>query len=266
MNGIEGAFARLKRDKRKALVIFLAAGDPSMKATVELVKAAERGGADIVEIGVPFSDPLADGPVIQESFGRAIAKGATLARTFEMVKKIRKESTVPLVFMLTVNLVVNHGVGKFFNDCAAAGVDGIILPDAPPEEAGEFVPSARAAGLCTIMLAAPTSTTARMKKIASIATGFVYYITIKGVTGKTKAVPADAARGIKSLKRLTKLPVLAGFGVTEPSQAKQMAKVSDGVIIGSQAIRVIKGAGSAKKGADALYKYVASVRKAIDSA
>ena len=265
MSRISETFGRLKKEKRKALVIFITAGDPSMKATVELVKAAHGAGADIVEIGVPFSDPVADGPVIQESFHRAISNGASLVKTFEAVKKIRKECGAPIAFMLTCNLVIAHGTNKFMKNCAEAGVDGLILPDVPAEEADEFIPKASASGLDTVMLAAPTSTPHRMKKIASLATGFVYYINVKGVTGKKAAVAADAAKGIRAMKKLTRLPVLAGFGVTDPAQAKEMAKVSDGVIIGSQAIRVIKGAGSAKRAVEDLAKYVASVRRALDS-
>ncbi len=265
MTRIDKTLRRLKNEKRSALVLFLTAGDSSVKQTVDLVRTAFDAGADIVEIGVPFSDPVADGPVIQESFLRAIEKGTNIKDAMEIVKKVRKtHPDLPLVFMLTCNLVVTYGVEKFMKDSAICGVDGLILPDVPPEEIDEFAPSARKHKLSTILLAAPTSTNSRLKKIASKAKGFVYYINVTGVTGKKIATPKDVAQGVKRVRKFSKLPVIAGFGVTEPKQAKAVANMADGVVIGSQAIRVIKAAKNATSAVADLKKFVRSIRRGLD--
>ncbi|MBF0169920.1 MAG: tryptophan synthase subunit alpha [Nitrospinae bacterium] len=264
MSRIDQAFTRLRGGKRKALTIFLTAGDPSLARTVDLVKAAADNGADIVELGLPFSDPLADGPVIQESFLRAIAGGTNVIKSLAMVERLRISCDVPLVAMLASTLVINHGTPRFMKDAAAAGFDGIIIPDAPVDEYDEFLEPARKAGLDTILLAAPTSGPARMKRIAAISTGFLYYINVTGVTGGADAKPASIAKDVKTLKGMTKTPVLAGFGISTPAQAKAFAAVADGIIIGSQAMRVIR---SVKRTADApaaLGAFVRSVRNGMD--
>ncbi|MGK7345604.1 MAG: tryptophan synthase subunit alpha [Candidatus Nitrospinota bacterium M3_3B_026] len=264
MSGIQKTFARLREDRRKALVIFLPAGDPGLKATADLAVAAHEAGADIVEIGVPFSDPLADGPVIQESFQRAIKKGANLDKTLGVVRAIRKRSDVPLVFMLSANLVLRRGVEKFMKESASAGVDGLILPDVPVDEAEQFRPAARRSGLDYTILAAPTSTDRRLKKIAARSTGFVYYINVRGITGKQSAVPREAARGLSRLKKVSRLPVVAGFGVTGPEQARELAGKADGIVIGSQAIRVIREAKNTAAAVRGLERFVKSVRKGMN--
>lgn len=266
MSRIDDRFAALKAEKRKALVIFLTAGDPTMKGSVDLAKAAFDHGADIVEIGVPFSDPLADGPVIQDSFLRAIAKGASVVKTFDAVRAIRKTHDQPLVFMIASTLVICHGTKKFMKESAACGVDGIIIPDAPLDEAPEFSEPARAEGLDTILLAAPTSTRARLKKIARLSTGFLYYINVTGVTGKSQASPTAVAKNVRAIKSLTKTPVLAGFGVTGPEQAAKLSRAADGVIVGSQAIRVIREAKNQKEAVKKLGAFVSSLRKGLDTA
>ncbi len=264
MSRIDQAFARLKKEKRKALTIFLTAGDPSLAKSVDLVKAAADNGADIVELGLPFSDPLADGPVIQESFLRAIAKETNVVKSLDMVAKLRASCDVPLVAMLASTLVINHGTSRFMKEAAAAGFDGIIIPDAPVDEYDEFLAPARKYGLDTILLVAPTSGPDRMKRIAAVSTGFLYYVNVTGVTGGADAKPAAIAKDVKALKRMTKTPVLAGFGVSTPAQAKAFAAVADGVIIGSQAMRVIRSAKRASDAPVALGKFVAAVRKGMD--
>ena len=263
MSRIKATLDRLHKEKRKALIIFLTAGDPSLAATKNLVLAAEKAGADIIELGVPFSDPLADGPVIQRSFGRAIHGGANVAGIIRLAAQIRKESQVPLVFMVGSTLVINHGVEKFMADSAKAGVDGVILPDAPLEEAGEFTPAARAAGLDTIFLAAPTTPPARLKSIAAHSTGFLYYINVSGVTGGKSADAAEVAANVRKAKKTAKIPVMAGFGVKTPQQARELSRVADGVIIGSAAVDIVANAG-AKSAPDALAKFIRSVRKEMD--
>jgi len=265
MSRITETMERLRREKKSALAIFLTGGDPSLAASRDLILAAAGAGADIIEIGVPFSDPLADGPVIQRSFHRAIKAGASVNSLLKLVESVRKETDIPLVFMIATTLVINHGVERFMKDSAKAGVDGIILPDAPLEEAAEFVPSARAAGLDTIFLAAPTSTPQRLKSLARLSTGFLYYISVSGVTGGKSATAADVGAYIRKARKVSKAPVLAGFGVKTPEQAKALSKVADGVIIGSAAVDIAASAKKKSAAVEALAGFVGSVRKAMDS-
>ncbi|VAX18712.1 Tryptophan synthase alpha chain [hydrothermal vent metagenome] len=271
MSRIDEKLKSLKADKRKALVIFLTAGDPSLSASLDLALCAFDAGADIVELGAPFSDPLADGPVIQKSFLRSIGKGTNLKKTLSLAEKIRKINENPLVIMLGSTLVINHGTGRFMRDCASSGVDGLIIPDAPLEEAGEFTGKAKKAGLNMIMLAAPTSTPSRLRKICSMSRGFVYYINVSGVTGGTPGASGALAthtnkivKPIARLKKLTSLPVLAGFGVKTPAQARALCKTADGVIIGSKAIEIIHSEKSKASAVKALAKFVRSVRRKMD--
>ncbi len=264
MSRITQRLDTLKAEKRKALVIFITAGDPSSKMTERLVKTAYDNGADIVELGVPFSDPLADGPVIQASFHRAIAKGANLTKTLKTVELIRTTCDVPIVFMLASTLVFNHGVKKFMSACKSSGVDGLIIPDMPPEDSEEFIPPARANGLDTIFLAAPTSTPKRLKRIVSLSRGFVYYISVKGVTGGASATAREISSSISKIKKMTKLPVLAGFGVKTPDQARALSRSADGVIIGSKAVELINATRTSDDAVKSLARYVRSVRKEMD--
>ncbi|VAX20882.1 Tryptophan synthase alpha chain [hydrothermal vent metagenome] len=264
MSRIDEKLKSLKAGKRKALVIFLTAGDPSLSASCDLALCAFDAGADIVELGAPFSDPLADGPVIQKSFLRSIAKGANLKKTLILAEKIRKTDENPLVIMLASTLVINHGVGRFMRDCASSGIDGLIIPDAPLEEAGEFNGKAKNAGLDMIMLAAPTSTPSRLRRICSMSRGFVYYINVSGVTGGAAADRKEGVKPIARLKKLTSLPILAGFGVKTPAHARALCKTADGVIIGSRAIEIIHSAKSKAAAVKALSKFVRSVRKEMD--
>ncbi|MDH5509881.1 MAG: tryptophan synthase subunit alpha [Nitrospinota bacterium] len=265
MSRITDTMERLRKERKSALAIFLTGGDPSIRASKELILAAAKAGADIIEIGIPFSDPLADGPVIQRSFLRAIKAGANVNAILKLVESVRKETDIPLLFMVATTLVINHGVERFMKDSARAGVDGIILPDAPPEEAGEFVPAARAAGLDTIFLAAPTSTPQRLKTVARLSTGFLYYINVSGVTGDKSATVSDVSAQIRKAKKASKAPVMAGFGVKTPEQAKALSKVADGVIIGSAAVDIVDSAKNRSAAASALARFVGSVRKAMDS-
>jgi len=265
MSRITDTMNKLRKERKSALAIFLTGGDPSISASKNLILAAAKAGADIIEIGIPFSDPLADGPVIQRSFLRAIKAGANVTAILKLVESVRKEIETPIVFMVATTLVINHGVGKFMKDSAKAGVDGIILPDAPPEEADEFIPSARAAGLDTIFLAAPTSTPQRLKSVARLCTGFMYYINVSGVTGDKSATVADVGAQIRKAKKVSKAPVMAGFGVKTPEQAKALSKVADGVIIGSAAVDIVASAKNQSAAPEALARYIRSVRKAMDS-
>jgi len=264
MNRIDKTLKGLKADKRKALTIFLTAGDPGLNATIDLTLSAFDAGADIVELGAPFSDPLADGPVIQKSFLRSITRGTNLKKTLSIAEKIRKTSENPLVIMLASTLVINYGTGRFMRDSASSGIDGLIIPDAPLEEAGEFTGKAKKAGLDMIMLAAPTSTPSRLRRICAMSRGFVYYINVSGVTGGASAARTDVAKQVTRLKKLTSLPVIAGFGVKTAAHAKALCKTADGVIIGSRAIEIIHSAKSKASAVKALARFVRSVRREMD--
>jgi tryptophan synthase alpha chain len=252
MNRLADAF-----NKRKALIAYITAGDPALAVTEKLVYQLAAAGADIVELGIPFSDPLADGPVIQASHARALKKKVVLADVFKLVQKIRRKSAVPLCFMLAYNLVYQYGEEKFYADCARFGVDGVIVPDLPPEEFGvrssEF-------GVDTIFLVAPTSSDARIKLITARSSGFVYLVSTKGVTGKRAALAENIAELVARVRRQTKLPLAVGFGVSTPAQARELARYADGVIVGSALVDLI-----AQKKFSQLIKLVAKLRDALDA-
>lgn len=242
MNRIDLKFKELKKEKKKALILFMTAGDPSLKKTGELIPAFEKEGVDLIELGVPFSDPLADGPVIQASSMRSLAHGTTLKKILAVVRAARKKSSVPIIFMSYLNPVLHYGIKRFAREAAAAGVDGLIVPDLPPEEGREIAHEMGRRGLCLIYLLAPTSTLLRRKKVVRASRGFVYYVSLTGVTGIRSKLPAEVRRNIRSAKQVTRLPVCAGFGVSTPEQAKLVAQAADGVIIGSALVRALAAA------------------------
>lgn len=242
MTRIGRQFARLKKEKRKALVVFITAGDPSLKKTEALVVAFEKEGADLIELGVPFSDPLADGPVIQAASLRALRKKTTVSKILRSVRNIRKKSQVPILLMTYLNPVLNFGVSRFAAQAHAAGVDGIIVPDLPPEEGRAIAAALKKAGMDLVYLLAPTSTPRRCRLIARASSGFVYYVSLTGVTGSAGA--HSRAKGttpiekhLRMARRASRLPVLVGFGISTPAQARQMAAMSDGVIVGSAVVK-----------------------------
>jgi len=239
MNRIDQKFKELSRKKKKAFIAFVTAGDPNLKTTEELVLAFEQAGTDIVELGVPFSDPLADGPTIQASSQRALKKGVNLEKILKTVSRIRQKSQVPIVLMTYYNPVFHYGEDKFMRDAKKCGVDGFIIPDLPPEEAKGLIRSAKARDLSTIFFLAPTTTSQRMKRVVKASTGFVYYVSMTGVTGASKGFSKENAAKIRSAKRFTKKPICVGFGVSTPSQVKSVAKIADGVIVGSAIVKQI---------------------------
>ncbi|MDP2654803.1 MAG: tryptophan synthase subunit alpha [Candidatus Omnitrophota bacterium] len=245
MNRIDRKFQELRREGRKALITFITAGDPDMATTGQLVLAFDRSGADIVELGVPFSDPMADGPTIQASSFRALKKGATLAKILNLVKDIRRHSEIPIALMTYYNPVFRFGEEKFVREAVKAGVDGVIIPDLPPEEAVRLRISARQEGLATVFFLAPTTTPQRMKTIIQQATGFIYYVSLTGVTGARQRLPASLFAGVQQAKRLTRKPVCVGFGIASPDQVREIARFADGVIVGSAIVKAIeKNAGN----------------------
>jgi tryptophan synthase alpha chain len=233
-------FAALRADGRKAFVGFVTAGDPSLDRTVEIAWALERAGADVLELGVPFSDPLADGPVIQRASERALAKGTTLASVLDTVRRIRARSQLPLVLFSYMNPLHRYGLDRLAADAVEAGVDGVLVTDLPPEEAGEWIAIARRAGLDTVFLAAPTSPDDRLRKVAEASRGFVYAVSRTGVTGEQDALSGDAAGLVTRLKALTDAPVVLGFGISTPEQVKEAARVADGVVVGSALVRFLE--------------------------
>ena len=252
MSRLSGAFS-----KHKALITFITAGDPSLAVTERLIYDLERSGADIIELGIPFSDPLADGPVIQASHERALKKDVSLSAVFKLVSKVRKKAQVPICFMLSYNLVNNYGPEKFYSDCGRFGVDGVIVPDLPPEE---YAVGTKQYAVDTIFLVAPTSTDDRIKLAAGKSSGFVYLISVAGITGKRAELAENLGALVAKVKRYSKLPVAIGFGISTPAQAADAAKVADGVIVGSAIVDLI-----AKKKIKSIPNFVASLRKAIDA-
>lgn len=239
MNRIDKKFIDLKNESRKAFIAYITAGDPDLAITEKLVFALEDSGVDILELGVPFSDPIADGPTIQAASHRAIMAKTTLPKIFDMVKRVRKHSEMPIVFMTYYNPVLRYGLKRFFDSCATCGVDGVIVPDLPYEESDDLVAKARSHGVQTIFLAAPTSDKCRIVEIAKRSTGFIYYVSLTGVTGTRSDLPKDLGSKVRSIKAVTDKPVAVGFGVSDPKQALGVAKIADGVIVGSALVKII---------------------------
>ena len=233
--------------KGKAFIAFLTAGDPDLKTTEELVFEMERAGADIVELGIPFSDPIAEGPVIQQADLRALASGTTTNKIFDMVKRIREKSQIPLVFLTYINPVFKYGYDSFFAKCKEVGVDGIIIPDLPFEEQAEVHEFSSKHGIDLVPLVAPTSED-RIKKIAAAAEGYLYVVSSLGVTGMRSEIKTDLKSIIDVVKETSKVPVAVGFGINTPEQAAKISQIADGVIVGSAIVKIIaeNGCDSAK--------------------
>jgi tryptophan synthase alpha chain len=257
MTRIGRTFKRLKNHGGKAFIPYIMAGDPSFEATKETVLMLEQCGADIVELGVPFSDPLADGPTIQRAAERALKNGVTLRKVIAFVKDIRSSTQIPLVLMTYFNPVFKYGSESFIRDAADAGVDGLIIPDLPPDEAADFIKHARKADLDTIFLLAPTSTEDRIRIVAKASRGFIYYVSITGITGSGLLFDGSMERLIPAIKSFTDTPVAVGFGVSTPEDAAVVAKVADGVIVGSAIVKRLHEI------PDTLKDYVISLRQAI---
>ncbi|MDP3791047.1 MAG: tryptophan synthase subunit alpha [Candidatus Omnitrophota bacterium] len=263
MNRIDKKFKELKKGKKKAFIAYVTAGDPNLSATKSIVLALEGAGVDIIELGIPFSDPLADGPTIQAASHRALLKGATLRKIFSLVGILRKATDIPIVFMTYYNPVLRYGIEHFVKSCKKAGVDGVIIPDLPFEEARDLTAFSKIAGIATIFLAAPTSTRARIGGIAKNSSGFVYYVSLTGVTGARSRLPAEVTSKVKLIKSVTKKPVAVGFGVSTVRQAREVSKFSDGVIVGSAIVKIIE---NNQKNNKALLSKVSSFAKTLAKA
>ncbi|ACL77509.1 tryptophan synthase subunit alpha [Ruminiclostridium cellulolyticum] len=244
----------------KAFIAFLTAGDPSLEKTEEFVLEMVKAGADLIEIGIPFSDPIAEGEVIQRANLRALSTGTTMDKVFDTVKRIRQKTQVPLVFLTYLNPVFTYGYDHFFRECSEHGVDGVIIPDIPFEEKGELMPFSDKYNVDIISLIAPTSEE-RISKIASASKGFVYCVSSKGVTGVRNEIKTDLQSIVSSVRSATKVPVAVGFGISTPQQASEIVKYADGIIVGSAIVKIIEQNGN--NAAAPLYDYVLNMKKYI---
>lgn len=246
MSRIDSCFNALKASGKKALITFTMAGDPDEKTSLDILHALAKK-ADILEIGMPFTDPMADGPVIQAAGLRALAGGTTLKSTLFIVQQFRsKNNTTPIVLMGYFNPVLQYGIDKFINDCKEIGVDGLIIVDVPPEEAQEIAPKAQQNSIAFIRLLTPTTDQSRLDKILGVASGFLYYVSVAGITGTASADPQVAGAHIAKIKAQTTLPIVAGFGIKTPADAKAMAAMADGIVVGSALIQTIEAQRTSK--------------------
>lgn len=239
MNRLEKRFADLKARGEKAFIPYITAGDPTLAMTEQIVIELDRAGADLVEFGVPYTDPLADGPVNQEAATRALKHHVRIADILALVQRLRTKTQVPILLFTYYNPVLAYGVAKLAADAAAAGVDGILCVDLPPEESAEYEAAFRRHGLCTVFLLAPTSTPERIDLVAKHSSGFIYYVSRTGTTGERTNVESDVKSMVARIKAKTPLPVAVGFGIGTPAQAREVAGHGDGVVVGSAIVRLI---------------------------
>jgi tryptophan synthase alpha chain len=263
MGRIEKKFESLRVKNEKALIVYLTAGDPSLEITKKLIGGLEKAGVDILEIGVPFSDPTADGPVIQEASQRALKAGTTLAGVLKLVAEVRKVSEIPIILFGYFNPIFAYGVKKFANAAHKAGVDGVLVVDLPYEEANELRTHTDAAGIDFISLIAPTTDTERLNKIAAKASGFIYYISITGITGTAAPKITNIKNEVGKIRRITSLPVAVGFGISKPQQAKEISRLADGVVIGSAVVRLIDENKNSRDLVRIVSDYVCGIKKVL---
>lgn len=252
-------FDRSKREKRAAFIAYITAGDPTPEQTVDLIHALERGGADLIELGVPFSDPIADGPVIQRGSDRALRAGMNLPRLFEVVRKVRRTSEIPLLLFTYLNPLIRYGWANVARDAQAAGIDGVLMTDLSVEEAAEPVQAFHDQGLDTVFLAAPTSTERRLKLVAEYSSGFIYLVSRTGVTGEQASVSASVAPLISAMRRYTELPLAVGFGISTPAQVAEVGEIADGVIVGSALVKRIEDSAQSPQLAADLEKFTSDL-------
>ena len=263
MTRIDAKFAALKKQGKKAFVSYIMAGDPDLETSLEVMKGLPGAGVDIIELGVPFTDPMADGPTIQLAGQRALDGGQTLQKTLDMVAAFRKDDdTTPIVLMGYYNPIYSRGVDRFLTDAKAAGIDGLIVVDLPPEEDSELCLPAQAAGINFIRLATPTTDDARLPKVLQNTSGFVYYVSVTGITGAQAAQAGEVGPEVARIKAQTDLPVIVGFGITTPEAAQTIASVADGCVVGSAIVKEI----SAGKPVSEVLDFVADLAKGAHSA
>ena len=265
MNRIVEGFARLKREGKKAFIVYIGAGDPNLEATRKLALAFDQAGVDILELGVPFSDPLADGLVNQLAAQRGLESGTTPPKVLETVAAIRRESQIPIVLYIYFNLIHRVGLERFIADAANAGVDGLLVLDLPPEESDNYEALMHKAGLCHIYLVAPTTPEDRMEKIVKRGAGFIYYISREGVTGMQIKVAANLAEQVAKIRAHTGLPIAVGFGVSNPEQARLVAQEADGVVVGSAVVNQIAQHGKSPELVGKVGAFVKTLADAVKS-
>jgi tryptophan synthase alpha chain len=266
MSRIAALFSRLSQARRLALVPFVTAGDPSLDSTVPVMHALVAAGADLIELGVPFSDPMADGPVIQRSSERALERGVSTAKVFEFVREFReRDQLTPVVLMGYLNPVEMRGALAYAAAAAAAGIDGLLLVDLPPEEAAPIRGALNAQGIELISLAAPTTSGDRLRALAGAAQGYLYYVSLAGVTGASIADPAAVAGRVKDLRQHCPVPVLIGFGIKDATSAAAMAGLADGIVVGSALVQHLSTAASAPEAAELARGFLAPLRAALDA-
>lgn len=263
MNRIEERFARLRREGKKAFIVYVGAGDPDLEATRQLALAFDRAGVDVLELGVPFSDPLADGLVNQLAAQRGLEAGTTPPKVLETVAAIRRDSRIPIVLYIYFNLIHRVGAERFITDAAKAGVDGLLVLDLPPEESDTYESLMRTAGLCQIYLVAPTTPEERMAAIVRRGAGFIYYISREGVTGMQSQVAANLQEQVAKLRAHTSLPIAVGFGVSNPEQARLVAHSADGCVVGSAIVNQVARHGKSPALVATVAAFVKSLADAV---
>lgn len=263
LNRIDKLFSSLREGDKKALMPYLMAGYPDVEMSLKLLWAVAEAGADLVEFGIPYSDPLADGPTIQKAADSALKNNINTNIVFELVKRARAKTEIPIVVMTYYNTIYRYGLEEFAKNAAEAGVDGVIAPDLPPEEAGPWQEAAQKYGVATVMLAAPTSTDERLKKVSEASRGFIYCVSLIGVTGARTNLPTNLTDFINRVRKATGKPLAVGFGISRPEQAKQVSEVADGVIIGSALVSLIAESGNGC--IEAAKEYISEVKSAMDS-
>lgn len=264
---IESLFNRLKAEKKKALITFVTAGDPDIGTSKKIIQQLEISGADLIELGIPFSDPMADGPTIQAASERALKKGVHIDEVLGLVKDIRKKSEVPIVLFGYYNPIFTYGLRKFAKNVRAAGADGVLVVDLPAEECDELKDELDRNGVDFIFLLTPTSDDRRIKLVASKASGFIYFVSVTGVTGARKSVSSDIPRLVRRVRRFTKLPIGVGFGISTPGQAKEVAKSADGAVVGSAIINIIAdNRGNSGRLLNRMDSFVSGLKRGVEGA
>lgn len=264
MDRLTQRLTTIRKQKGKALVTFITAGDPDLATTAEMIYLLEEAGADVIELGMPFSDPMADGPTIQLSSERALAAGTTLEGILATVRTVRTRSGIPIILMGYLNPVYAYGYERFARDAADAGVDGVLLVDMPPEEADRFLSCADKHGLNVIFLLTPTSDRSRIATVAELGRGFIYYVTVTGVTGARKDVSSRLAAELEKVRKKISLPIMAGFGISTPQQAASVAELADGVVVGSAIVKLFQQH-AGKKLKSEVRSFVGSLKQAIST-
>ena len=239
MKTISQVFKALKKQNRRALIPYITAGDPDLDITAKLILTISQNGGDILELGVPFSDPLADGPTIQAASQRALKSGTTLKGILEMVREIRKKIDIPLVLMSYYNPLRQYGLEALARDASKAGINGFIVPDLTPEEATDWLKVCKEHSLDTIFLIAPTTSLNRARKIAQMSRGFIYYVSVTGVTGARESLPQDIIENLKQLRKITNKPIAVGFGISSPNHVRMLVPYTDGIVVGSAIVKLI---------------------------